>query len=165
MLQFSADSTTPQLTTVSLADLVRSVLSPLGPGLAKAGVRLDLALDEQARVRMDAQRFLRVLQNLITNAVEAMPGGGILAVACRRDGDVGVISVRDTGHGMTEDVKRRVFDPFFSHGKNNGTGLGMAIVRKIIDEHGATIRIDSTPGKGTLVTVSLLSPAPARAAG
>jgi two-component system, NtrC family, sensor histidine kinase HydH len=165
LLQFSADSTPPQLTTVSLADLVRSVLSPLGPGLAKAGVRLDLALDEQARVRMDAQRFLRVLQNLITNAVEAMPGGGILAVACRRDGEAGVISVRDTGHGMTEDVKRRVFDPFFSHGKNNGTGLGMAIVRKIIDEHGATIRIDSAPGKGTLVTVSLQSPAPARLAG
>jgi signal transduction histidine kinase len=165
LLQFSAESAPLQLTTVSLADVVRSVLAPLGPGLAKARVRLDLALDEQARVRIDAQRFLRVLQNLITNAVEAMPGGGILALACRREGETGVLSVRDTGHGMTEEVKRRVFDPFFSHGKSNGTGLGMAIVRKIVDEHGAAIRIDSAPGKGTLITLTLKGPALASAAG
>ena len=63
--------------------------------------------------------------------------------------------VRDSGCGMSEDVRRRVFEPLFTHGKTHGTGLGMTIVQKIVEEHTGTVRVESAPGKGTTVTLAL----------
>jgi len=59
--------------------------------------------------------------------------------------------VRDSGSGMSEEVRRRVFEPFLTHGKAHGTGLGMAIVQKIVEEHGGSIQVESAPGEGTTV--------------
>ncbi len=159
LLQFSREAPPLQRGTVKLADLARRTLAPLAPRLQSSEVRLDLDLDEEARAVLDAQRMIRVLHNLIANAVEAMPRGGTLTLRCVRGSDRALLEVRDTGCGMAEDVRRRVFEPFFSHGKRNGTGLGMAIVRKIVEEHGGTIRLDSAPGKGTTVLLALPSAA------
>ena len=155
LLQFSKEAPPLERTTARPADLVRSTLLPLAPRLEAAAVRSVLDLDDEARVALDTQKILRVLHNLVANAVEAMPQGGSLAVRCWTEGGQCLLSIRDTGQGMTEEVRRRVFEPFFSHGKRSGTGLGMAIVRKIIEEHGGTIRIDSAPGQGTAVVLVL----------
>jgi signal transduction histidine kinase len=64
---------------------------------------------------------------------------------------------------MSEEVRRRVFEPFFTHGKAHGTGLGMAIVQRIVAEHGGSIRIDSTPGQGTTIELILPAAGPAAA--
>ena len=155
LLQFSRDATVPLRAPARLADLVRNTLAPFEARLDKAAVRADLDLDEAASASVDAPRILRLLHNLVANALEAMPDGGTLALRCRRDNGHGVIEVGDNGCGMPEEVRRRIFEPFFSYGKKQGTGLGMAIVRKIVEEHGGAIRVDSAPGQGTLVVVTL----------
>jgi len=122
-------------------------------------------------LRIDRAIIMRVLVNLVENALQAMPRGGRLEVAARRspDGvpprpgrrgaDGGVrITVSDTGGGIEPAVLSRIFEPYFST-KTGGTGLGLAIARNAIEEHGGTIEIDSSPGAGTTVTVDLPVPA------
>jgi signal transduction histidine kinase len=166
LLQFSREAPPLLRSPARLADLVRQTIKPLQPRLQRANVRLSLGLDEEAQASLDPARMLRALHNLIANSLDAMRGGGLLDIRCRRVNGTSEISVRDSGCGMSEDVRRRVFEPFFTHGKTQGTGLGMAIVQKIIEEHGGTIQVDSVPGQGTTVTLGLPSTAPqARSAG
>lgn len=155
LLQFSKDSPPPLRSPAKLADLVRQAVHPLGARLQQAGVRLTLGLSEDARASVDGARILRLLHNLVANALEAMRQGGTLDIRCERSDGGCLLAVSDSGSGMTEEVRRRVFEPFFSHGKPNGTGLGLAIVRKIVEEHGGAIGVDSIPGRGTTVSVRL----------
>ena len=99
---------------------------------------------------------MRVFYNLATNASDAMPQGGTLSVSVDKREYTVVIEFSDTGIGMPADVRARVFEPFVTHGKRYGTGLGMAIVKKVIDDHRGTIEVESEEGKGT--TVRLLLP-------
>lgn len=165
LLQFSREAPPLQRLPVRLADLVRQTVQPLQTRLQRSNVDLALILDEEARASVDAARILRVLHNLITNALEAMRGGGILEIRCGRVNGSCHLSVRDGGCGMSEEVRSRVFEPFFTHGKAHGTGLGMAIVQRIVAEHGGSIRIESSPGQGTTVELGLpaIGPAAARA--
>ncbi len=153
LLQFSRDAPPLQRSSLRLADLVRQTLKPLQARLQRGGIRLSLGLDEEARASVDAPRMLRVLHNLIANSLDAMSGGGLLDIRCRRSNGSSFLSVRDTGCGMPEEVRRRVFEPFVSHGKTHGIGLGMAIVQKIVEEHGGRIEVESAPGQGTTVVL------------
>ncbi len=124
-------------------------------------VEVALDLEKEARVRLDKRRMERVLRNLIRNALDAMPEGGRLTLRSRLDGRLALVSVGDTGCGMTEAVRRRSFEPFFTSGKGNGTGLGMAIAQRVVEAHSGRIEVESSPGEGT--TVRILLPArPAR---
>jgi signal transduction histidine kinase len=155
LLQFSREAPPLLRTPARLADLVRQTLKPLQPRLQRARVGLSLGLDEDALVSLDAPRMVRALHNLIANALDAMSDGGSLDIRCRRVNGTAELSVRDSGCGMSEEVRRRVLEPFFTHGKTHGTGLGMAIVQKIVSEHGGGIRVESAPGLGTTVTLAL----------
>ncbi len=113
-------------------------------------------------VRADAGALRQVITNLILNAADAMPAGGTLTLKCWSEGDRGLLSVADTGVGMTEEVVSRVFEPFYTTKSEAGTGLGLAVSRRIIEEHGGEIRVTSRPGLGSVFTVSLpYSDAPA----
>jgi PAS domain S-box-containing protein len=96
-----------------------------------------------------------VLTNLIFNAVDAMPEGGTITIRTRQDADQVVLEVSDTGTGMTEEVRRRCLEPFFTTKGDAGTGLGLAIVYGIVQRHEGTIQIRSAPGQGTTFVVSL----------
>jgi len=157
LLQFSREAPPLLRSPARLADLVRQTLNPLQTRLKPANVNITLGLDEEARASVDAPRILRVLHNLLANSLDAMHGGGLLDIRCLRVNGSCHLTVRDSGCGMTEDVRRRVFEPFFTHGKAQGTGLGMAIVQRIVEEHGGSIRVDSAPGQGTTVTLALPS--------
>lgn len=102
----------------------------------------------------DVNRLKEVFINLIRNAFQAMAQGGRLTIHAIRDGRSIYIHFRDTGHGMTPDILKHIFQPFFTT-KENGTGLGLAICRRTVEEHGGYIEVDSTPGKGTTFTVVL----------
>jgi signal transduction histidine kinase len=105
-------------------------------------------------VPMDARLVRQALLNLFTNAVQAMPAGGTLSIAARLDGDSVRIDVSDTGDGITEDVRHRIFEPFFTT-RPTGTGLGLAVVKRILDDHRGSIRVEAGDPVGTRFVVRL----------
>ncbi len=117
-------------------------------------VDLDLAVDI-CPATIDPDRFTQCLLNLYLNAIQSMTDGGTLLVACdMEDNRYARIRVSDTGPGIAADHLGRIFDPYFTT-KNKGTGLGLAVVHKIIDAHQAHLAVESVPGKGTTMTIRL----------
>jgi len=147
-------------TRVDLGELVRATLAPYRTS-APAG--LEVAIDTQPLppIELDARVLQRALVNLVENAIQAMEGGGRLTVSVRRAVEGGTpwaeIVVADTGIGMDEATRARVFEPYFST-RDSGVGLGLAITRRAIEEHGGTIGAESSPGRGTRMTVRLPFP-------
>src|ERR1051325_10953652 len=109
-------------------------------------------------IRVDFARFVRVLCNLIKNACEAMPQGGILTIATDLIEHEVVIRISDTGIGIPPEILQKVFEPFVTHGKSHGTGLGMAIAKSIVTAHQGKISVRSVPGSGTTVEIRLPAP-------
>jgi signal transduction histidine kinase len=149
----------PEPSPIPAAELAQAVLA-LYPA-APAGVELvrDVPADLPA-VRADRDQILQVLLNLVRNALDAMPAGGTLRVAARRDGDEVAFTVSDSGAGIAPGDLPRVFEPYFTT-KEGGTGLGLAIAQRIVEEHGGRIDVASTPGEGATFTVRLPVAAPA----
>lgn len=115
-------------------------------------------------IAADENQLEQLLMNLVLNAAQASaPGGVVRLVAAVRTGGIRLV-VEDRGCGMPEDVARRAFEPFYTT-KARGTGLGLPICRKIVEAHGGTIAVRSTPGEGTEVTVELPERPPTAAAG
>jgi two-component system, NtrC family, sensor histidine kinase HydH len=106
------------------------------------------------RVGLEPDLFKQALLNLVLNAEHAMPSGGELILTTRRDNEWVVLEVTDTGVGMTDEVRARIFDAFFST-RPAGSGLGLPTTRKIIEGHGGTIHVASEPGKGSRFTIRL----------
>lgn len=102
-----------------------------------------------------ASELREVFVNLIVNAVDAMPQGGCLAISCARQDDRLTLHFADTGCGMPEDVREKVFEPFFSTKGAHGTGLGLSVSYSIIERHGGSIKVDTEPGRGTTFTIEL----------
>jgi signal transduction histidine kinase len=103
----------------------------------------------------DADRLRQVFWNLAQNALRAMPAGGTLAIRAQKpEGGGGRITFQDSGPGMTEEEKAQLCQPFHSRFKG-GTGLGLSIVFQIVEDHGGTIRFESSPGRGTRVILDL----------
>lgn len=111
-----------------------------------------------ATIHADAEQLGRVLKNVIANALDAMEGAAdrTLAVDVRREGDRVTIAVRDTGRGFDPETLRRVFEPYFTtRADRGGTGLGMAIARRIAVEHGGSLTASGAPGRGATITLTL----------
>lgn len=109
-------------------------------------------------IEIDLVRFIRVLANLIKNAREAMHGGGILTITSDLVQDYVVLRISDTGLGIPPELVSKLFEPFVTHGKANGTGLGLAMAKSVIDAHRGKISISSVPGNGTTVDIRLPVP-------
>ena len=105
-------------------------------------------------VRVDRDKLNQVVLNLFLNAIQAMPNGGVLTVRTERDGGMIVVCIRDSGEGIAPENLHRVFDPYFTT-KSNGTGLGLALSTKIVEEHGGMMKISSTLNEYTEVRVML----------
>ena len=103
----------------------------------------------------DAAALRQVLMNLLANAIEAMPDGGTLTVRTWQDDDAVRCSVSDTGVGMSQDLRRRAFEPFVTTKGPRTRGLGLAVAHGIVTRHGGTLVLDSEEGLGTSVVISL----------
>lgn len=145
------------------ADAIRATAELLRPLFdAAVAIRLDLP-GEPLRVRLDREEFELALLNVATNARDAMPDGGTFQIGATRNGDQVRIVLSDTGVGMSAAVAARMFEPFFTTKPDGkGTGIGMAVVHRLIGEAGGRIDVDSAPGRGTVLTIEL--PAAAAAA-
>jgi len=107
-------------------------------------------------IQADSVQISQVLVNLITNAIHALSDGGKITVITKRNkADISII-VSDTGSGMSNDVKRNIFQPFFTTKPvGQGTGLGLSVVQGIVEEHNGKILVSSVPGKGSKFEIVL----------
>jgi CheY-like chemotaxis protein len=123
------------------------------------GVRYEFVVEGLAPPVAGRPEELReVLTNLLTNAVDAMPDGGCCHLLLDAEASWATIAVQDTGVGMAEEMRHRVFEPFFTSKGPRGTGLGLAVSWGIVTRHGGTIEVDSTPGAGSTFLVRLPIP-------
>ena len=122
-----------------------------------AGLNIDVALNaEQNSLTLgNASELREVFVNLIVNAVDAMPKGGNLNISCKRNGERMQLKFADTGTGMKEDVRERVFEPFYTTKGVHGTGLGLAVSYGIIERHEGSISVESKLGSGTTFFIDL----------
>ena len=144
---------------VDLETLARDTVELVRPGLVSAGVALDVrAGPGPARVRGRRDQLQQVILNLLTNAIDATPSGGRIAVTTRAvpDSDDVEVAVVDTGHGIAEDARKRIFEPFVSTKEpGRGTGLGLFISAEIVREHNGRIEVESETGHGSTFRVLL----------
>ena len=148
----------PEVQPVRLNELTEHVLKLLEPQFTAAGrapVRAKVELDSELPViQADPELISRALQNLVLNAIDAMPSGGSLTVRTSpSDGGV-TISVSDTGTGLTREECERLFTPYYTT-KQHGTGLGLAIVQSVVSDHHGKITVESEPGRGSTFRIEL----------
>jgi signal transduction histidine kinase len=138
-----------------LDEWVDSVVGSKLEDAAQRGVQVDLALASGAQLLLDADRMRRALVNLIENALDAMPDGGTLRVETALDCGTACIRVVDDGSGIPLEIAETLFDPFVTAGKRNGTGLGLAVVRKVVEDHRGVVSVAKPPGGGTAFELRL----------
>ncbi len=132
---------------------LRDLLDFYRPQAKAAGIELiEYYANNLPAVRLDGKSFRRAVLNLLLNAQQAMPEGGQLVVRTRTSGNEVAVDLIDTGCGMNEQSAAKVFDAFYST-KPGGSGLGMSIVRKIVEAHGGRILLQSEPNRGTQFTL------------
>lgn len=121
---------------------------------SSSAVKVSINSDETVSINADKVLLRQALTNLFVNAAEAMPGGGGLEIELNRVRNKAEIRIRDTGHGIPEDIRQKIFLPFFTT-KDEGIGFGLALVQKIIVSHGGSIEVESKDGEGTTFRVTL----------
>ena len=136
-----------------------AILDELQKEIARKSVKIEFAtLPPQTKLLVHPQRLGRVFYNLIFNAVDAMPGGGVIRVRFQvSDGEV-LTEIADSGKGIAPEIIERLFEPFATYGKTKGTGLGLSISRRIIEEHGGRIWARNEPGNGAVLAFALPRP-------
>ena len=148
-----------QLADVSINDLIREVLAVLGPEKGSdVAVEEDLAQD-LPRITADPAQLRHALYNVVQNAFQVMNDGGTLRVRSGRSNGEIRVSIKDTGPGIEDEDIERLFEPFFTR-KARGIGLGLPIAKRVIENHGGRIRIESRAGVGTTVSIVLPEVAP-----
>jgi two-component system, NtrC family, sensor kinase len=146
-----------QITTVNLNEIVANILYFIDVRFHSRGIRIIKQLDENlSSIQADEVQMSQVLVNLITNAVHAMPSGGDIVISTKNKGNHVAVSVKDTGTGMTNEIKQKIFEPFFSTKPvGQGTGLGLSVVQGIISSHQGKISVSTTAGKGSRFEILL----------
>jgi signal transduction histidine kinase len=145
----------PELQPADMNEAIESVLTLTTQEARKADVRVEKRLDPAIGSRsLDAGLLKQAFLNLVLNAIQAMPGGGVLTVESGIKGSTIEVTISDTGVGIPEENRKKLFSPFFTT-KKNGTGLGLAITYRIIENHRGRIDVASEPGKGTRFTVRI----------
>jgi putative PEP-CTERM system histidine kinase len=143
-----------QAERIALAGSIEAWLRDIGPQMP-ARIRIETRLDPTSQVQVDPNQLKSVLHNLVLNAVEAIPGEGNILVETAQENGVAVLSVMDTGPGMTEEfVRQKLFRPFQST-KERGLGIGLYQCRHIVQACGGTLVAESQEGKGTRMVVKL----------
>ena len=145
----------PERQSTNLNEIVRGAMKLFEAQLAAQKVAAHLDLDEALpNVEADPAQLHRALQNLVLNAIDAMPTGGTLMVRTARSNGSVLLEVSDTGFGLTKEECERLFTPYYTT-KQHGTGLGLAIVQSVISDHGGRISVESEPGRGTTFRIEL----------
>jgi signal transduction histidine kinase len=155
ILDFTRGVSASNFAEVDFGEVMESVLAFIENDLTKNNIQLIKNATFKGNVVLDQDKMVRVFYNIASNARDAMPNGGSLTVSTVQENGFVRTDFKDTGSGMPEEVQKRIFEPFMTYGKKHGTGLGMAIVKKVIDDHKGKIEIESETGKGTTIKIYL----------
>jgi signal transduction histidine kinase len=160
LLEFTRGSSrTVTLEPTNYREFVGEFLEQIEPEAAEKFVKIECENPPPAlTLALDRGRLLHVFYNLINNAIDAMPGGGTITLRfCVQDREV-VTEMEDTGPGLAPEIESRLFQPFTTHGKMHGSGLGLSICKRIIEDHRGHIRARSEPGRGAVFSFTLPQP-------
>jgi signal transduction histidine kinase len=155
LLDYTRGEIRLNMSIVSIDQLFEKIRDAVADSLAQRDIKLIMENLVKDAVILDEERMLRVFLNLIDNSRKAMDRGGTITVSAVGEDTSLVFSISDTGLGMTKDVIEHLFEPFYSSSKMGGTGLGMVIVKNIIDAHGGKIEVKSKLRQGTTVDVKI----------
>jgi len=148
------------LSDVRLRDVIDSALATFSDRASRLAVKVEREIDSDGPVRGDAEKLRRVVINLVGNAMDALEQASTpdpcvrVMVGENLAGDSVWLRVRDNGPGMPPELRERIFDPFYTS-KQGGTGLGLALTRKVVEAHGGQLEVSSNPGDGTQFVVTL----------
>lgn len=149
----------PEFVPVDVRKLCTELMVEINPMAEAQGLRLEARLDDEpVMVNGSELQIGRVVQNLVSNAIHYTPEGGLVELVARGDNDRVIIEVRDTGIGIPEEARQRIFERFYRvdparNTATGGSGLGLSIVQKIVEAHKGSIAVRSEPGKGSVFTV------------
>jgi signal transduction histidine kinase len=145
----------PKLSPCRLDDVIEKTLTFLAPQIEGRGYTIEKVYHNPLpEIMGDAPMLHQSLLNLLINALQSMPEGGHISVVLRAEGGHARIEIEDAGQGIPADLSEKIWDPFFTT-KDKGTGLGLGIVKNIIEAHGGSIRITNRASKGARVTIEL----------
>ena len=146
----------PEIERVNLCETIKELVDSMPIKKKVSSKNATIIFEETGEwvINGDRMRLVRVFENLISNALDAIPDGGYVKISFNRDENNVYVTVRDNGCGIDEKDINRVFEPFYTS-KKHGTGLGLSIVKKIVENHGGRISVRSKRGEGTAFTVQL----------
>jgi len=139
------------LTEINFHEYIKKILANLN---IPENIEIVIDMPPATELHLDQGLFERVLNNIITNSIQAMPDGGKIIIKCEEEDDNFVIQILDQGVGMPEEVKEKIFTPLFTT-KAKGTGLGLAVCKRIVEAHNGRISFTSVLEKGTVFTIKL----------
>lgn len=149
LLDYSRGEIKLNFTRVQIGKFVEGMASVMEPYLATKGITFRVLCEYTGEATVDKDRLLRALLDILHNAEDATSAGETITFSVRAEDEMLRFSVQDTGQGVPEGIKDRIFEPFVTSGKVKGTGLGLAVVKKIVDQHGGRVWFDSVGGVGT----------------
>ena len=155
LLDYSRGEIRLNMAIVNLESFFNRILDAVEEKLQARDVKVVTEIKVSQPVIMDEQRMFRVFYNLADNARKAMPQGGTFTIRAFKADQTLKVEVSDTGVGMDPAIQRKIFDPFFSYSDEGGTGLGMSIVKSVIEAHNGTLFVTSKPKGGTTFRVTL----------
>jgi two-component system sensor histidine kinase HydH len=145
----------PAKREINLNEIILEVKTLMGEAAEDKGIKVEARLEQRLpQVKADPNQLEQVLVNLFKNAMEATDAKGRIILATGSQDEQVWFSIQDSGKGMTPEVEDKIFHPFFTT-KEKGTGLGLAVINKIITDHNGTIDLETAPGKGTTFTIRL----------
>ena len=124
------------------------------------GVQVTIGIPEEIELSLERNRIERVFTNLVANALEAMPGGGEIRISARMVRGEALVEVEDDGPGIAPEIRANLFQPFVTAGKKNGLGLGLALARQTVLDHGGDMWVEAAAGSGAAFRFRLPLPAP-----
>ena len=140
----------------NLREVVQAACEASAAAAESQGVSISIEPGEEIELPIERARMERVFLNLIGNALEAMPGGGAIHIAERVDRESVLVQITDTGPGILPSIREKLFEPFVSAGKKNGLGLGLALSRQTVLDHGGEIWVEEgSPGARFVVRLPL----------
>jgi PAS domain S-box-containing protein len=170
LLLFARPGADGPASRVDLDDVIRDVAKLTAPRWRDAAqqqgrpISVDLELEGDVAIDGWASDLREAFANLVLNAVDALPSGGVIRLTARVDDREVVAEITDDGIGMSPETRDRLFEPFFSTKGDSGSGLGLPIVYGIVERHGGTVVVESAPGRGTTFRLTFPSAAEPRAA-